>query len=462
MGDILIKDGFIATMDASRTVYREGSLYIDDGHIVSVGRSVDAPRSPEHVVDARHKVVLPGFVNVHSHLQQYFRGVYESIGEFYTVNLPLEGYRRPGDMEALGLASCAEFIHGGSTTSMVIYTYPDGFARAVEEAGNRAVLGGDIEEVDLKRLMVGSYEYLPEKEEAAFRRATDLHRNWQGRAGGRISTVMAPKAADLARPETYLRCKEYAERHGLRMTTHLSQSWREFRQVETLYGKTPPRHLHDLGVLDDELTGAHCTYATEADLGLISVSGMGILHCRAVDNPLLRWMDMGIPVGLGTDDYYHDMLQLMRENIEGQRAWAKAAGGAYGMLSSERRTTCPTFYEFLELVTRRGAEVLGLGDEVGSLEPGKKADVITVDLFNPYLTPTMDPLTSIVLYATSSDISDVIVDGRFLKRDGVLTTIDMKEALLRAQVRVEEIIQRFFEENPEQHEAWRRKAPYMK
>jgi 5-methylthioadenosine/S-adenosylhomocysteine deaminase len=189
---------------------------------------------------------------------------------------------------------------------------------------------------------------------------------------------------------------------------------------------------------------------------------MGILHCRAVDNPLLRWMDMGIPVGLGTDDYHHDMLQLMRENIEGQRAWAKAAVGAYGMLSSERRTARPTYYELLELATRRGAEVLGQGGEVGSLESGKKADVITIDLLNPYLTPTMDPLTSIVLYASSSDIAEVIVDGRFLKRDGVLTTIDVKEALLKAQGRVEEIIQRFFEDNPEQEEAWRRKAPYMK
>jgi 5-methylthioadenosine/S-adenosylhomocysteine deaminase len=273
---------------------------------------------------------------------------------------------------------------------------------------------------------------------------------------------MAPKAADLTMPETYLRCKEYADRHGLMMTTHLSQSWREFRQVERLYGKTPPNHLHDLGILDERLTGTHCTYATEADLRLIAESGMGVLHCRAVTNPFLRWMDMGIPVGLGTDDYYHDMLQLMRENIEGQRVWAKAAGGSYGMLSSHRRTARPTYYEFLELATRRGAEVLGLDGEVGSLEPGKKADVITIDLLNPYLTPTMDPLTSTVLYATSSDIDDVIVDGRFLKRDGVLTTIEAREALLKAQGRVEEIIQRFFEDNPEQLEVWRRKAPYMK
>ena len=459
MGDILIKDGFVATMDRDRTVYRKGSVYIDDGGIVGVGKKVDAPRSPEYALDARNKVVMPGFVNVHAHLQQYFRGVYELIGDFYKVNLPLEGYRRPEDMEWLGLASCAEFIHGGSTTAMLIYTYPDGFAKSVEEAGNRMIMGADIEEVDLNRLKGGVYEYLPEKGEAAYRRAVDLHRRWHGK--GLITTVMAPKAADLAVPETYTKCKEYAEEHGLRVTTHLSQSWREVQQVERLYGKTPPQHLKDLGVLDERLTGAHCTYATERDTQMIAESGMGILHCRSVRNPLTRWMDLGIPVGLGTDDYFHDMLQLLRENITGQAARARAVGGFLGMQAGSRLTRRPSFYELMELATRRGAEVLGVDDKVGSLEEGKRADIIMIDMLNPFLTPTKDPLTSIVLYGTSSDIDTVIVDGRILKRDGELTTIDKAEALLKGQERVEEIIERFFEENPEQRKNWHKMVPYM-
>jgi cytosine/adenosine deaminase-related metal-dependent hydrolase len=104
MADILIRNGFIATMDRQGTVYRRGSLYVKDDRIVGVGEKVDAPRSPECVIDAEHRVVLPGFINAHAHLQQYFRGVYELVGEFYQVNLPLEGYRRPDDMESLGLA----------------------------------------------------------------------------------------------------------------------------------------------------------------------------------------------------------------------------------------------------------------------------------------------------------------------------------------------------------------------
>jgi 5-methylthioadenosine/S-adenosylhomocysteine deaminase len=458
MGEILIKNGFIATMDPDRTIHPQGSLLIEDDCIVDIGKDIQTPRSPEHVIDANHKVILPGFVNAHAHLQQYFRGVYELIGDFYKVNLPLEGYRQPDDMDWLGDASCAELIHGGSTTSMIIYTYPDGFARSIAQAGNRVILAADIEEVDLVNLMDGAYHYLPEKGEAAYRRAVDLHQNWHGKVEGRITAVMAPKAADLAKPETYLKCKEYADEHSLRLTTHLSQSWREVQQVERLYGRTPPEHLRDLGVLDDMLTGAHCTYATETDTQLIAQSGMGILHCRAVTNPLLRWLDTGIPVGLGTDDYYHDILQLLRENIAGQKARARAVGGSEGMLSGNRLTSRPTCHELLELATRKGAEVLGLDRDVGSLEPGKKADVITVDMANPYLTPTKDPLTSIVLYGTSSDIDTVIVDGSILKRDKSLTTIDLPDALGRAQIRVDQIVERFFEDYPDQRRNWEKKS----
>jgi len=459
VSDILIKNGFIATFDRGRRVYPRGSIYVEDGDIVDVGRVIDVPRSPEYVIDADHMAVLPGFVNAHAHLQQYFRGVYELIGDFYRVNLPLEGYRRPEDMEWLGPASCAEFIHGGCTTSMVIYTYPDGFAKSVEEAGMRVILGADIEEVDLERLREGAYEYLPEKGDAAFERAVDLYGKWHGK-NGLFTTVMAPKAADLAKPETYFKCKQFADEHGLRVTTHLSQSWREYQQVAKLYGKTPPRHLYDLGILDDRLTGAHCTYATESDLQLITRSGMGILHCRAVSNPLTRWMDLGIPVGLGTDDYFHDMLQLMRQNIAGQRARARAVGGALGMLSGSRMTARPSYYDFLELATRGGAEALGIDGEVGSLEPGKKADIIAFDMLNPYLTPTRDPLTSIVLYGTSSDIDTVIVDGKILKKGGELTTIDRRKALIKAQVRTDEIVERFFEDHPEQRRNWEKTVPF--
>jgi 5-methylthioadenosine/S-adenosylhomocysteine deaminase len=457
--DILIKNGFIATMDAGRTVYRPGSIYITDGRIAEIGHKVDAPSNPAHVIDAERKLVMPGFVNTHAHLQQYFRGVYELIGEFYQVNLPLEMYRSEEDMEQLGAASCAEFIYGGCTTALVIYTYPHGFAKAVEAAGNRAILAADIEEVDLNRLKEGIYVYLPEKGKASYQRAEALYRQWHGKAYGRLSTCICPKAADMVRPETYRRCKEFAEKHDLRITTHLSQSWREVEQVRKLYGKTPPQFLEDLGMMNSRLTGVHCDYITEEDLRLIVSSGMGILHCRSVTNPLLRWLDMGIAVGLGTDDYHHDMLPLLRDNISGQQTRARAVGGWEGRMAGSRLTRRPSCYELLELATRRGAEVLGLDSELGSLEPGKRADVITVDLNNPYLTPSREPLTSFVLYGTSRDIDNVIVDGRLLKQDGILTTMDLEQALSSAQQKCSEIIDRFFHDHPAKRKQWEAVRP---
>ncbi len=455
--DILIKNGFIVTMSKDKKILPNGDIYIQDDRIVETGENLKAP-DPEYTIDARHHLVMPGFVNAHSHLQQYFRGVYELMGDFFETNLPLEGYRRPEQMETLGLASCAEFIYGGCTTSMLIYTYPDGYARAVNEAGNRCIIAGDVEHVDLEKLKHGEFEYLPEKRDAAVKRAKDLYYNWQGKAEGRVTTLMCPKAPDMTEPDVYLDMKEFADEHNLLMTTHLSQSIREYRQVEKLYGKTPPQHLYDLGVMDEKLSGAHLTYGTAKDFQLIKETGMAILHCHSVESPLIDWLDMGIPVGLGTDDYYHDMTDLIRKQRNGVMARASKVGGYLGMINASRRTARPSFYEMLELATRGGAEVFGIDGEVGSIEAGKKADIITFNLMNPYITPTRDPVTSVFLYGTPGDIDNVLCDGRFLKKDGELTTIDMKEALTRAQTTCDQIIDKFFIEHPDQKEIWQKKA----
>ena len=446
-------------MDQNKAVYPCGSVYIDNGAIVEVGKSIKT-KSAEFVIDANHKVVMPGFINTHTHLQQYFRGVYELMGDFYETNLPLEGYRREEQMDTLGLASCAELIYGGCTTTQLIYTYPDGWAKAVNKAGNRCIIAGDIEHVDLKKLSEGIFEYLPEKKSQALKRAKDLYYNWNGKANGRITTALCPKAPDMAMPEVYLECKTFADEHKLRMTTHLSQSIREYHQVKKLFGKTPPQHLYDLGVMDKKLSGAHLTYATEKDIQLVKKTGMAILHCTAFENPLLNWLDRGIPVGFGTDDYFHNMWDLIRCIRQGQISHASIIGGADGILNNSRQTSRPTFYEMIERATMGGAEALGIDKDVGSLTKGKKADVITINMLNPYLTPTRDPITSIFLYANAGDIDNVICDGHFIKKDRVLTTINMQEALMVAQKTCDDIIDRFFIDHPNQKTIWTKKIYY--
>jgi 5-methylthioadenosine/S-adenosylhomocysteine deaminase len=242
------------------------------------------------------------------------------------------------------------------------------------------------------------------------------------------------------------------------MTTHLSQSQREFKQVKKLFGKTPPQHLYDLGVMDNKLSGAHLTYATAADLQLVKETGMSILHCHSIESPLINWIDLAIPVGLGTDDYFHNMCELIREQRMGQLSLSSKTGGYLNMINSNKRTSRPSFYDMLELATIGGAKALGMENQVGSLEIGKKADLITFDLMNPYITPTRDPITSIFLYGTPGDIDNVICDGRFLKKDRKMTTIDLTDSLLSAQKTCNEIIEKFFEEHPDQKKIWEQKT----
>ena len=128
------------------------------------------------------------------------------------------------------------------------------------------------------------------------------------------------------------------------------------------------------------------------------------------------------------------------------------------MINGDKRTARPSFYEMLELSTMGGAKALGVDDKVGSIEVGKKADIIMFNLMNPFITPTRDPVTSVFLYGTPDGIDTVICDGRLLKNEGSLTTINMKAALLSAQNTCDEIIDMFFDEHPDQRDAWETKA----
>jgi 5-methylthioadenosine/S-adenosylhomocysteine deaminase len=184
---------------------------------------------------------------------------------------------------------------------------------------------------------------------------------------------------------------------------------------------------------------------------------MSILHCHSIESPLIDWIDLGIPIGLGTDDYFHNMCDLLRKQRMGQMNLSGKRGGYLSMINSMSRTSRPSFCKMLELATIGGAEALGMDNKVGSLEVDKKADILTFNLLNPYISPTRDPITSVFLYGTPGDIDYVICDGKFLKKEGNLVTIDLKDSLLIAQKTCNEIIEKFFKEHPYQKKIWEQK-----
>ena len=152
-------------------------------------------------------------------------------------------------------------------------------------------------------------------------------------------------------------------------------------------------------------------------------------------------------------------MQDVRDQRRGQAIRLDKEGGYGARRFASRMSRRPSYYDLLEMATRRGAEVLGMDGEIGSLEAGKKADLITFDLGNPYLNPTQDPITSFVLYGSSRDIDNVLVEGRFLKKNGAMTTIDLESALEKAQAKCREIIDRFFHDNPDQRKKWEAVRP---
>lgn len=448
MVDILIKGGIIYTMSRGRRIIEDGAVTIDGNSIIDVGptEALEDIYSADMVIDASNSVVLPGFLDVHTHLPSIFvRGVYGVVSEgLYKVLFPVKRYIEPDHIYHFGLASCIEAMNSGITTVQESYNYMDAFAHAAKETGIRAVLGEQISEADYGRVGDGEYVYLPEQAEEMYGRALKLVDDWHGEEDGRITTCLAPLAPDMCTPHVYEQVQKEAEDRKLLITTHLAQSSREVAQVRHLYDKTPVEHLHHLGVLGKELLAAHCIHIDEQDTRLLTETGTRVLHCPrpyilgGTTVPLARWLDEGIRVGLGTDNVYHSMWETMRAALYAARV--RAAQGE----SRDR----PTLYELLELVTIGGAETLGMQKDIGSIEPGKRADIQLIDLGDPHLTPTVDISSSLVLYGSTASVKTVIVNGKLVKESGAFTDIDVHRCLSKAQELSDQVWDELFSDQP--------------
>ena len=429
---------FSATMDGNRTVYRRGDLYVEKDRIAALGTDLTPPPNLSNVIDARNKVVLPGFVNCHAHLQQYFRGVYELIGEFFSVNLPLEGYRRPDDMEKLGLASCAEFIYGGCTTTMLLYTYPYEFADAAEKTGLRAILGADIEEVSLEKLMQGIYEYLPDKGMAAFKRAQELYNDWHGRADGKINVcLMFPTHHPENGPLSQVELEDL--RHRVGATRELSK---KYGLLFTQDGHTrgTVKFAHEvLGILGPDALLSHSTELTAEEIRICRETDTRIVHNPSAITsmrgrcPATELIDAGVTVMLGSDgvgpdrsyDMFRHMFQAMR----------------YHRFHFRDPDVLPAG-QVLAMVTIDAARALGLEKDLGSLEPGKKADVILIDMLKPHLYPPDMPVYRVAYFANGNDVDTVIINGEVLMEGRRVKTVDEAHVLALARKEATEAIER--------------------
>ncbi len=422
MADILIKDGYIITMDAQRRILERGSVAIGGDKITAVGKDVE--ERADTVIDARGKAVLPGLINAHTHLSMtLLRGVADDMPlmEWLEKKIwPIEKNLTAQDCYHGALLGCLEMIKSGTTCFADQYFFMEDVARAVEEAGLRAMLSyGIIELGD------------PKRRESELRAGEKLVKTCHGAAGGRIQTMFGPHASYTCSPECLMQVKELAKKYKVGIHTHISETQDEVDKIMKEYGKRPVEHLDSIGFLGPEVLAAHCIWLTEREIGIIQKQGVKPVH-NPVSNmktasgvaPVPEMLAAGIPVSLGTDGAAsNNSLDMFNEM-------------KFAALLSKVHKLDPVAVPAqvaLEMATINGAIALGLQDSIGSLEAGKKADIVLVDLQKPHFKPLHSVISHLVYSAVGSDVDTTIVDGKVLMRGRKVLTLDEDKVLMEAQ-----------------------------
>ncbi len=432
MVDILVKDACVVTMNPGRQVIERGSVAIEGDKIVAVGD--EFKDKADRVIDACGKVVLPGLVNAHTHLAMVLqRGLADDLPlmEWLATKVwPFEQNVKDKDCQVGSLLGCLEMIKSGTTCFADQYFKMDQVARAVDEAGVRGVLSyGMIDMGDQK------------KRESEVRISQDFVKDFHGKAKGRITTMLGPHAPYTCSKECLLEVKELAKKFGVGIHIHVSESRDELKQITEKYGKRPVEYLDSIGFLGPEVLAAHCVWVNDSEISILRDRGVKPVH-NPISNmkmgvgvaPVPEMLAVGIPVALGTDGAAsNNSLDMFKE---------MKAAALLNKVHKMDPVVIPAA-SALEMATINGAKALGLQDQIGSIEAGKRADLIIVDMRKPHLTPVHSVISHLVYSATGGDVDTVMVDGKMLMEGRKVLTLDEEKVLEQAQRTSDELLSRW-------------------
>jgi len=436
MSETLLINGMVMTVDEKNTLIDGGAVAVRDGRIVEVGATGELlPRYPgAERLDARGMVVMPGLVNTHTHLSMTMtRGIADDIEavRWLPVIWAVEKNLNPDVVYAGAMLGIAEMVLNGTTTFNDHYFHMEQVARAVQETGVRAELAeGIIENRNRK------------KGQAELARGRAFAMEGQGKAEGRIRNRMGPHALYTCSSELVEEAARTARELGVGMHMHVAESALEMKMVgKKARGATSVQHLDALGILDEHFCMAHGLTINMKDMQILAERKVGVAHCPQAYGKLGaypypevdKWLRAGIRVGLGTDGAASnndlDLFDEMRFASMMRKLFARD-----GTLLSARQVR--------RMATLGGAQTLDLGDQIGSLEPGKKADIFLVDFRKPHLTPLHNIPGHLVYCANGADVDTVMVDGRILLRNREFQTLDLDDVLARAQNTFEQYLQK--------------------
>ena len=424
---ILIKNGTLVTMASGGRV-AAGDLLIRGNSIASVGESVD---TADVVIDAAGCAVMPGFVQTHVHLcQTLFRGAADDLALIDWLKKriwPMEAAHTASSARASARLGIAEMIKGGTTAALTMETVNhtvEAF-RVVEETGFRATIGkcmmdkGD-----------GVPEALHEETQTSIRQSLALLEEWHNRADGRIRYCFAPRFAVSCTRELLEQVALLARERKVMIHTHASENRTEIEMVERETGERNVSYLNSLGLIGSHVLLAHCVHLDESELGILATTGTHVAHCPSSNlklgsgiAPIREMIERGISVSLGADGAPCNNRLDMFTEMRSAALLQKVSHGA-DILPAQRA---------LELATVDGARALGLEREIGSLEAGKRADVILVNLDSLHSTPRpADVISAIVYSAQASDVRTAIIDGRLVMHERELLTMNEREVIEEA------------------------------
>ena len=447
----IIHDTTVVTGDNTGHIERDAAVVVTDDRIAAIGPSAAMlARHPDaERVDGRGRAVFPGFANTHTHLPRVLaRGIYEDLSPPHTppftgglAPLPLPRLT-PDEERVMALLGALEAIRSGTTLLLEEGAGLDGYAGALADTGLRLVLcerAWDRSNASVGQ--PGPFVQDAKLLDAGLDRIRALHATWHGAAGGRVTVGLAAWAPDMCSPESLRRLRRLQHELDVLASVHLNQMRGEVAAVKEQRGVLPTEFLAREGFLSERLVAAHCRCMTDVEertLGAARVA-VAVNSAIAARRGLAARVDelerAGCLITLGTDNMAEDMVEVMRTALFMERV--RRQDGRQ-----------PTPEQALAWATRNGYRALGVSDG-GWLAPGHRADLIVVDLRRAHLTPALRVVSTFVHQGQASDVQSVMVDGRWLMRDGRVVTLDEAAIVEEADRIAHAAWRRLFEERPD-------------
>ena len=425
--DLIMLGDYVVSMDSESSVYENGAVAIDDGVILAVGpaKKITDEYSAAETLAGDGRVVMPGLVNGHSHAAMtILRGVADDLALMDWLNnyiFPSEVQFVDSELVRIGTElACWEMIRGGTTTFVDMYYFPDTVAEVVDRCGMRALISSTV--IDQRS---------PDAESAAdsIQKGIGFIERWKNK-NSRITPIFGPHANYTLNAEQLQATRAAANEHGVGISIHMSESLFELQYSKDKFGATSVEFYESIGFFDGPTIAAHMVWPTEAEIAILAERQVGVIHNPTSNmkiasgiSPVAQMLEAGVRVGLGTDG------AASNNDLD---MWEEMRLAALLQKVDRMDPTVMSASTVLNMATRGGAIAIGLGDTIGSLEAGKRADLIQVAFDDVHHIPTYDVISHLVYVTDEQDVATVVVDGKVLMKDGEMLTIDTARVTVEA------------------------------